>query len=196
MGQNKTAFCFLFTFFIFVYLPVTSLLACVCPSPPGLHNPSHPIPSCPPVQVGNHIDVQSQKWVAQDAGIGAGVDSYFEYLVKGAIMLQDEELLNMFLGNCSDASVSRSLSRARRCTQTPTVASAGEGVNALCAFGRVRPGHPELHPLRRLVPVGADAQRHRVHAGVPVPGGLLAWTAGGKEARGEQNFHTALSVPV
>ncbi|XP_075898487.1 ER degradation-enhancing alpha-mannosidase-like protein 2 [Nelusetta ayraudi] len=47
--------------------------------------------------VGNHIDVQSQKWVAQDAGIGAGVDSYFEYLVKGAIMLQDEELLNMFL---------------------------------------------------------------------------------------------------
>lgn len=56
------------------------------------------------MQVGNHIDVQSQKWVAQDAGIGAGVDSYFEYLVKGAIMLQDEELLNMFLGNCSDAS--------------------------------------------------------------------------------------------
>lgn len=49
--------------------------------------------------MGNHIDVQSQKWVAQDAGIGAGVDSYFEYLVKGAIMLQDEELLNMFLGN-------------------------------------------------------------------------------------------------
>ncbi|CAB1440959.1 unnamed protein product [Pleuronectes platessa] len=47
--------------------------------------------------VGNHIDVLSQKWVAQDAGIGAGVDSYFEYLVKGAIMLQDEELLDMFL---------------------------------------------------------------------------------------------------
>ncbi|KAM4609763.1 ER degradation-enhancing alpha-mannosidase-like protein 2 [Polymixia lowei] len=46
--------------------------------------------------VGNHINIQSQKWVAQDAGIGAGVDSYFEYLVKGAIMLQDEELLNMF----------------------------------------------------------------------------------------------------
>ncbi|XP_057685318.1 ER degradation-enhancing alpha-mannosidase-like protein 2 isoform X2 [Corythoichthys intestinalis] len=46
--------------------------------------------------VGNHIDVVSKKWVAQDAGIGAGVDSYFEYLVKGAILLQDEELLNMF----------------------------------------------------------------------------------------------------
>ncbi|TRY60891.1 hypothetical protein DNTS_035154 [Danionella cerebrum] len=46
--------------------------------------------------VGNHIDVITSKWVAQDAGIGAGVDSYFEYLVKGAIMLQDEELLTMF----------------------------------------------------------------------------------------------------
>ncbi|XP_028265180.1 ER degradation-enhancing alpha-mannosidase-like protein 2 [Parambassis ranga] len=46
--------------------------------------------------VGNHIDIVSKKWVAQDAGIGAGVDSYFEYLVKGAIMLQDEELLSMF----------------------------------------------------------------------------------------------------
>ncbi|XP_061662712.1 ER degradation-enhancing alpha-mannosidase-like protein 2 isoform X5 [Syngnathoides biaculeatus] len=46
--------------------------------------------------VGNHIDVVSKKWVAQDAGIGAGVDSYFEYLVKGAILLQDEELLDMF----------------------------------------------------------------------------------------------------
>uniref|UniRef100_A0AAY4CES0 alpha-1,2-Mannosidase n=1 Tax=Denticeps clupeoides TaxID=299321 RepID=A0AAY4CES0_9TELE len=46
--------------------------------------------------VGNHIDVITSKWVAQDAGIGAGIDSYFEYLVKGAIMLQDEELLFMF----------------------------------------------------------------------------------------------------
>ncbi|XP_029427532.1 ER degradation-enhancing alpha-mannosidase-like protein 2 isoform X2 [Rhinatrema bivittatum] len=47
--------------------------------------------------VGNHIDVLTSKWVAQDAGIGAGVDSYFEYLVKGAILLQDEELMSMFL---------------------------------------------------------------------------------------------------
>nr|XP_054111049.1 ER degradation-enhancing alpha-mannosidase-like protein 2 isoform X8 [Callithrix jacchus]XP_054111050.1 ER degradation-enhancing alpha-mannosidase-like protein 2 isoform X8 [Callithrix jacchus]XP_054111051.1 ER degradation-enhancing alpha-mannosidase-like protein 2 isoform X8 [Callithrix jacchus] len=47
--------------------------------------------------VGNHIDVLTGKWVAQDAGIGAGVDSYFEYLVKGAILLQDEKLMAMFL---------------------------------------------------------------------------------------------------
>uniref|UniRef100_A0A3Q2EGY4 alpha-1,2-Mannosidase n=1 Tax=Cyprinodon variegatus TaxID=28743 RepID=A0A3Q2EGY4_CYPVA len=46
--------------------------------------------------VGNHIDIVTRKWVAQDAGIGAGVDSYFEYLVKGAILLQDKELLSMY----------------------------------------------------------------------------------------------------
>lgn len=54
----------------------------------------------PSLQVGNHIDVVTAKWVAQDAGIGAGVDSYFEYLVKGAILLQDKELMSMFLGEC------------------------------------------------------------------------------------------------
>ena len=29
-------------------------------------------------------------------GIGAGVDSYLEYLVKGAILLDDPKLLEMF----------------------------------------------------------------------------------------------------
>ena len=46
--------------------------------------------------VGNHIDVQSGVWTAQDAGIGAGVDSYYEYLVKGSIMLNRPELMHMF----------------------------------------------------------------------------------------------------
>ncbi|KAK8770403.1 hypothetical protein V5799_013130 [Amblyomma americanum] len=47
-------------------------------------------------QVGNHIDVQLGVWTATDSGIGAGVDSYYEYLVKGAIMLQMPELMHMF----------------------------------------------------------------------------------------------------
>jgi len=50
------------------------------------------------IQVGNHIDVQKGIWTATDAGIGAGVDSYFEYLVKGASLFSDEKLLNMFHG--------------------------------------------------------------------------------------------------
>ncbi|XP_004523940.1 uncharacterized protein LOC101452293 [Ceratitis capitata] len=45
---------------------------------------------------GNHIDVQTGRWTALDSGIGAGVDSFFEYLVKGAIMLNRPELMEMF----------------------------------------------------------------------------------------------------
>ncbi|KRT85196.1 glycoside hydrolase, partial [Oryctes borbonicus] len=45
---------------------------------------------------GNHIDVATGRWTAQDAGIGSGVDSYFEYLVKGSILFQKPELLEMF----------------------------------------------------------------------------------------------------
>lgn len=45
---------------------------------------------------GNHIDTNTGRWTAQDAGIGSGVDSYFEYLVKGSILLQRPELMEMF----------------------------------------------------------------------------------------------------
>ncbi|CAH2062963.1 unnamed protein product, partial [Iphiclides podalirius] len=46
--------------------------------------------------LGNHIDVMTGRWTAQDAGIGGGVDSYYEYLVKGAILLEKPELMSMF----------------------------------------------------------------------------------------------------
>lgn len=46
--------------------------------------------------LGNHIDIMTGRWTAQDAGIGGGVDSYFEYLVKGAILLEKPELMSMF----------------------------------------------------------------------------------------------------
>lgn len=46
--------------------------------------------------LGNHIDVQKGIWTATDAGIGAGVDSYFEYLVKGASLFSDPQLLQTF----------------------------------------------------------------------------------------------------
>ncbi|KAJ0179478.1 hypothetical protein K1T71_005190 [Dendrolimus kikuchii] len=47
--------------------------------------------------LGNHIDVMTGRWTAQDAGIGGGVDSYYEYLVKGAILLEKPELMSMFM---------------------------------------------------------------------------------------------------
>jgi mannosidase alpha-like ER degradation enhancer 2 len=47
--------------------------------------------------VGNHIDVMTGVWTAQDSGIGSGIDSYFEYLVKGALLFNKPELMSMFL---------------------------------------------------------------------------------------------------
>ncbi|XP_014218248.1 ER degradation-enhancing alpha-mannosidase-like protein 2 [Copidosoma floridanum] len=46
--------------------------------------------------VGNHVDVMTGHWTAQDSGIGAGVDSYFEYLAKGTLLFQDPELAAIF----------------------------------------------------------------------------------------------------
>lgn len=46
--------------------------------------------------VGNHINVINGQWTAQDAGIGAGVDSYFEYLLKGGVLLGSPRLVDMF----------------------------------------------------------------------------------------------------
>ncbi|VEL06968.1 unnamed protein product [Protopolystoma xenopodis] len=45
---------------------------------------------------GNHIDVNTGKWTASEASIGAGVDSYFEYLVKGSLLFRLPELDAMF----------------------------------------------------------------------------------------------------
>ncbi|XP_028392364.1 ER degradation-enhancing alpha-mannosidase-like protein 2 [Dendronephthya gigantea] len=46
--------------------------------------------------VGNHVDVQTSKWTAEDSGIGPGVDSYYEYLLKGAILFDSPGLHGMF----------------------------------------------------------------------------------------------------
>ncbi|XP_033216562.1 ER degradation-enhancing alpha-mannosidase-like protein 2 isoform X3 [Belonocnema kinseyi] len=46
--------------------------------------------------VGNHVDVLTGHWTAQDSGIGAGVDSYFEYLAKGTLLFQDPQLAAIF----------------------------------------------------------------------------------------------------
>jgi len=46
--------------------------------------------------IGNHINVASGKWTGLDATIGSGVDSYFEYLVKAGILLDNPELIKQF----------------------------------------------------------------------------------------------------
>lgn len=49
--------------------------------------------------MGNHINVLNGQWTAQDAGIGAGVDSYLEYLLKGGILFGLPTLIDMFKGS-------------------------------------------------------------------------------------------------
>ena len=49
--------------------------------------------------IGNHIHTFDGKWTAIESSIGSGVDSYFEYLVKGSLLLKMPELMDMFNGN-------------------------------------------------------------------------------------------------
>ena len=46
--------------------------------------------------LGQVINVENGNWVRTDAGIGAGSDSYYEYLYKGGVMLNDGELMDRF----------------------------------------------------------------------------------------------------
>ncbi|CAK9298912.1 unnamed protein product [Gordionus sp. m RMFG-2023] len=47
--------------------------------------------------VGNHINTHTGAWVGKEIGIGSGVDSYFEYLLKGALLSRDPTLMKQFL---------------------------------------------------------------------------------------------------
>ncbi|TDZ40295.1 ER degradation-enhancing alpha-mannosidase-like protein 1 [Colletotrichum spinosum] len=47
--------------------------------------------------IGNAIDPEKGEWVSFDSGIGAGVDSFFEYALKSHILLSGHELPNTTL---------------------------------------------------------------------------------------------------
>ncbi|KAJ3330298.1 alpha mannosidase-like protein [Blyttiomyces sp. JEL0837] len=46
--------------------------------------------------VGNTIDAQTGKWIQTVSGVGAGVDSFFEYMMKAYVLFGDEDYLKMF----------------------------------------------------------------------------------------------------
>ncbi|CAF2050695.1 unnamed protein product [Rotaria magnacalcarata] len=46
--------------------------------------------------LGSVIDVNSGEWLGQLSGLGAGIDSFFEYLLKNYILFGDESDLRMF----------------------------------------------------------------------------------------------------
>ena len=45
--------------------------------------------------LGNAIDVHEGTWLAPHAGVGAGTDSFFEYLLKAGVALDDGQLVGM-----------------------------------------------------------------------------------------------------
>ena len=41
--------------------------------------------------VGNVLNIHTGDWIRRDSGVGAGIDSYYEYIAKAYILLGDEE---------------------------------------------------------------------------------------------------------
>jgi mannosidase alpha-like ER degradation enhancer 2 len=46
--------------------------------------------------LGNHINIFTGEWTYKDAGIGHGIDSFYEYLLKAAIYFDDGEYYRIF----------------------------------------------------------------------------------------------------
>jgi ER degradation enhancer, mannosidase alpha-like 2 len=46
--------------------------------------------------VGQEIDVESGQWTNTSSHVGGAIDSYYEYLLKGSILLGDDELAEMW----------------------------------------------------------------------------------------------------
>ncbi|ETN86746.1 hypothetical protein NECAME_05834 [Necator americanus] len=46
--------------------------------------------------MGTVLNVHSGDWVRRESGIGAGIDSYYEYCLKAYILLGDESFLERF----------------------------------------------------------------------------------------------------
>lgn len=46
--------------------------------------------------MGTVLNVHSGDWIRKDSGVGAGIDSYYEYCLKAYILLGDETYLARF----------------------------------------------------------------------------------------------------
>ncbi|KAG7488228.1 hypothetical protein MATL_G00030310 [Megalops atlanticus] len=59
--------------------------------------------------VGTTINIHSGEWVRRESGVGAGIDSYYEYLLKAYILLGDDLFLQRF--NIHYASIMKYISQ-------------------------------------------------------------------------------------
>ena len=47
--------------------------------------------------VGKHLHIKTMQWTELDSCFGRNGDSYYEYLLKGYILLNDRQLFDMFM---------------------------------------------------------------------------------------------------
>lgn len=45
---------------------------------------------------GNVVNIQTGHWIGKQSGLGAGLDSFYEYLLKSYILFGEKEDLEMF----------------------------------------------------------------------------------------------------
>lgn len=48
------------------------------------------------LSAGNVVNIQTGDWVGKQSGLGAGLDSFYEYLLKSYILFGEKEDLEMF----------------------------------------------------------------------------------------------------
>ena len=46
--------------------------------------------------LGNHINIQTGHWTAQESTIGGNCDSFYEYLLKNGVLFGDERSFSLF----------------------------------------------------------------------------------------------------
>lgn len=46
--------------------------------------------------LGNVVNIQTGQWVGKQSGLGAGMDSFYEYLLKSYILFGEKEDYKMF----------------------------------------------------------------------------------------------------
>lgn len=46
--------------------------------------------------LGNVVNIQTGQWVGKQSGLGAGMDSFYEYLLKSYILFGEKEDFRMF----------------------------------------------------------------------------------------------------
>ncbi|KAM9592605.1 ER degradation-enhancing alpha-mannosidase-like protein 1 isoform 2-T2 [Trichechus inunguis] len=61
--------------------------------------------------LGNVVNIQTGRWVGKQSGLGAGLDSFYEYLLKSYILFGEKEDLEMF--NAAYQSIQNYLRRGR-----------------------------------------------------------------------------------